>query len=73
MDKASSKILKRKPISKSQRVICEYKDGSCDVSLMITDAREITSTIKYWIPHIKVVSPESIQSSIMKDIQKYIN
>lgn len=72
MDKAATKILKRKPITKSQRIIHEYKDGSSDASLIITDAREITSTIKYWIPHIKVVSPESIQISIMKDIQRYI-
>ena len=73
LNKYAAKILKRKPISKSQRVISEYKDGSCDISLMITDAREITSIIKYWIPHVKVVSPKAIGKSIMKDIQKFIS
>ncbi len=73
LDKEATKTLKRVPISKSQRVISEYKDGSCDISLIITDAREITSIIKYWIPRIKVVSPESIKKKVMNDIQKYID
>ena len=73
LDKEATKTLKRVPISKSQRVISEYKDGSCDISLMITDFREITSIVKYWIPRIKVVSPESLKDKIMADIQKYID
>lgn len=72
VDKKATKILKRKPISQSQRIIKEYPDGSCDASVMITDEREITSIVKYWIPHIKVVSPTEIKEKIMKDIKQYL-
>lgn len=72
LDKAAAKILKRKPISNSQRVIHTYKDGSCDISLKITHEREILSIIQYWIPHIKVISPLSLQEKIMQNIQKFM-
>ena len=72
LDKAAAKILKCKPISNSQRVIHTYKDGSCDISLKITHEREILSIIQYWIPHIKVISPLSLQEKIMQNIQKFM-
>jgi len=72
LNKHAAKTLKRKPISKSQRVISEYKDGSCDISLMITHKREVTSIIQYWIPNIKVVSPQSIQDFVVENCKKFI-
>ncbi|MBT5935182.1 YafY family protein [Sulfurimonas sp.] len=72
LDKHAAKILKRKPISKSQRVISEYKDGSCDISLMITHQREITSIVQYWMPHIKVISPTSVKNFVVKNCQKFL-
>jgi len=72
LDKHAAKIIKRMPLSKSQRVLSEYKDGSCDISLMITHKREISSIVQYWIPHIKVVSPESIKQFVLKNCQKFI-
>jgi len=72
LDKHATKIIKRMPLSKSQRIISEYKDGSCDISLMITHKREISSIVQYWIPHIKIVSPESIKQFIIKNCLKFI-
>ena len=72
LDKIATKILKRKPISNSQRVIHTYKNGSCDISLNITHDREILSIIQYWIPHIKVISPLSLQEKIIQNIQKFM-
>jgi len=71
LDKHASKILKRKAISNSQRVISEYKDGSCDISLSITHEREIISIIQYWIPHIQVVSPKWIEEKVLQNIQNF--
>jgi len=73
LDELASKILKRKPISNSQRIIKEYKDGSCDVSLKITHKNEIKSIIKYWIPHIGVISPLSLKENILQDINKFMD
>jgi predicted DNA-binding transcriptional regulator YafY len=71
LDKHAAKTLKRKPISKSQRIISEYKDGSCDISLKITHEREIISIVQYWMPHIKIVSPQWIQEIVLNNIKKF--
>jgi len=73
LNKHAAKTLKRRPISKSQRVISEYKDGSCDVSLQITHEREIISIVQYWMPHIKIVSPEWINERILGNIDRFVN
>jgi len=72
LNKHAAKTLKRRPISKSQRVISEYKDGSCDISLQITHEREIISIVQYWMPHIKIVSPEWINEIILGHIDRFL-
>lgn len=72
LNKHAAKTLKRRPISKSQRVISEYKDGSCDISLQITHEREIISIVQYWMPHIKIVSPEWINERILGHIERFL-
>jgi len=72
LNKHAAKTLKRRPISKSQRVITEYKDGSCDISLQITHEREIISIVQYWMPHIKIVSPQWIHERILGHINVFL-
>jgi predicted DNA-binding transcriptional regulator YafY len=71
LDPLAAKILKRKPISASQIIESEDKDGGCEISLKITHEKEITSIIKYWIPHIKVVKPDWLRDSLMEDVKNY--
>ncbi len=73
LDELASKIFKRKPISNSQKILKEYRDGSCDIAVNITHEKEITSIVKYWIPHIRVISPLSLKKSVMKDVHKFID
>jgi hypothetical protein len=32
---------------------------------------EIVPVVKYWMPHIKVIGPESIVETIERDIEMY--
>lgn len=72
LNEHAAKTLKRRPISISQRVISEYKDGSCDISLQITHEREIISIVQYWMPHIKIVSPQWINERILNHIDRFL-
>ena len=72
ISKDVAKYFKRKPISKSQITESIYEDGSMDVSVTITDDMEITPFVKYWIPHIKVLEPDSIKEAINDDLKLYI-
>lgn len=62
IEKEVSIYFKRKPISKSQRIIKEYIDGSIEIELFITHDMEIIPTIKKYSPHVKVLSPGSLDS-----------
>lgn len=50
-----AKFFKRKPISKSQRIIQEYQDGSLDLEVMITHEMEIEPIVKMYSPDLKRV------------------
>lgn len=72
LDKHAAKRIKRKPISKTQHITKEYKDGSIDISLKITDDMEIIPIISYWVPHITVISPQSLKEQILSRMSDFI-
>ncbi|WP_373072194.1 helix-turn-helix transcriptional regulator [Sulfurimonas sp.] len=73
LDKYAAKSLKRKPISLTQRVIKEYSDGSMEISVSVTDDMEIIPIIGYWVPHIKIISPDSLKESFLKRLHEYLD
>jgi len=72
ISKEVAKYFIRKPLSKSQVIEEEQEDGSLIISVEITNDMEIIPFVKYWIPHIKVLSPLSIQQCIEKDLLTYL-
>jgi predicted DNA-binding transcriptional regulator YafY len=66
-----AKYFQRKPLSKTQKVEEMRDDGSMVISVEITDDMEIVPVVKYWLPHIRVLSPESIRNAIAEDIRTY--
>ena len=68
-----AQYFKIKPISNSQIIKNVYPDGGMDISVWITHYKEINSIIKYWLPHIKIISPKWLDEEIKKDIKKYLD
>jgi len=68
-----SRFIRRKPISPTQSIESVYEDGSFDIIVKITDEREITPLIKYWLPHLKILEPVSIKEIIKQDLTSYLN
>ncbi len=50
-----AKFFLRKPITKTQRIIEKFKDGSMDFEVMITNELEIMPIVKKYAPDLKVV------------------
>ena len=73
ISKEIAKYFQRKPISKTQKIESFYKDGSMDISVEITNDMEIIPLVKYWVPYIKVLEPQSIKEVIQKDLEYYLN
>ncbi len=72
IDAKIEKYFRRKPISKTQKIVASHEDGSVEISISITHDMEIIPLIKYWIPHIKVIEPKRIQDEIERDLRKYL-
>lgn len=67
-----SKYFRRKPISRTQRLIKTYQDESCDIELTVTDLMEIIPTIQRYIPFVKIVEPIELKNEINKNIEMYM-
>ncbi len=72
LDAKVAKYFKRKPISKTQRILKTYHDGSCDIELYITDFMEIIPTVQRYIPYIKVIRPDTLAEIVYKNLNEYM-
>ncbi len=72
LDIEVAKYFIRKPISKTQRVIKEYDNGSCEIELYISDFMEIIPTIQKFLPHIMVIEPPKLKNIIQKNLSEYL-
>lgn len=72
IDKQIAKYFLRKPL-KGQKTLGKYPDGSLEICLNITNEMEILPLICYYIPHIKVLSPDSIKDSVRERIAQYLD
>ncbi len=72
IEKDIAKYFERKPLP-TQSIIGKDRDGSLEISLYITNFMEIIPIIKYWMPHIRVLSPQSLKEEIKDDIDRYLS
>ena len=56
-----------------QQIVKEMDDGGLLVSSQYVSSLQLLSLIRYWMPHIHVVSPDSLQSELMDGLKAYIN
>jgi len=69
----ATKYFERIPISPTQIIESIYDDGSKDIVIKITHEMEIIPLVKYWVPHLKIISPLSIQEIVENDLRAYLN
>ena len=64
--------FKQRQLLPNQSIIKELSDGSLLLSSKVPHPRQLMSLIRYWIPNIKIVSPEKYQSELANELQQYI-
>lgn len=62
--------FKRRTLLPNQDILHELEDGGLLLSSRIQHPTQIVPLIKYWIPHIEVVSPPSIKNQVLSDLTK---
>ncbi|MEA1953767.1 MAG: WYL domain-containing protein [Campylobacterota bacterium] len=71
LDAKVAKYFLRMPISKSQRVMKTYEDGSMDLEFYITDYMEIIPIIQRYMPYVGVIEPEGLRDVVEENMKAY--
>lgn len=73
--KISHKIadyFKRRKLIANQVIEKELEDGGLIVSAKVGHSDQILPIVRYWIPNIRIISPESLQLDMEKTIVEYL-
>ncbi len=72
VDKSIADYFKLKKQLSSQKITEEHDNGNLTISFTVTHEEDIDNIIKSWLPHIKVISPESFRQKIKKELEEYV-
>lgn len=64
--------FKRRKLVANQVIEKELEDGGLIVSTKVAHVNQILPTVRHWIPHIRIISPEGLQAEMERDIRSYL-
>ena len=67
-----SQHFKAKKYLPSQKIIEEKENGALVLSFTVTQELEMMDIVKRWIPHIKIITPQSMKEKINKELFEYL-
>ena len=65
--------FKQRSILPEQQIVKELGDGGLLVSSKINHDMQLLPLIRFWIPHLKIVSPERLQHEMEVELKEYLN
>jgi len=65
--------FKRRKLLACQVIEKELEDGGLIVSAKIAHINQILPTVRYWLPHIRIISPEGLQAEMAAEIAAYVD
>jgi len=67
-----AKYFKLKKFLPSQKILSEDGEGALTLSYTVSSQNEVITLIKQWIPHMKVIAPESLVWMMKGVAKKYL-
>jgi predicted DNA-binding transcriptional regulator YafY len=64
--------FKRRKLIANQVIEKELEDGGLIVSAKIGHVNQVLPIVRYWIPHLRVISPEGLQAELERDLARYV-
>lgn len=64
--------FKRRKLIANQVIEKELEDGGLIVSAKVGHENQVMPIVRYWLPHIRIISPEGLQAEMEKDLRKYL-
>jgi predicted DNA-binding transcriptional regulator YafY len=64
--------FKRRKLIANQVIEKELEDGGLIVSAKVGHSNQVLPIVRYWIPHIRIISPEGLQMEMEKELRDYL-
>lgn len=64
--------FKRRKLIANQVIEKELENGGLIVSAKVGHVNQVLPIVRYWIPHIRIISPEGLQGSLNEKLSEYI-
>jgi predicted DNA-binding transcriptional regulator YafY len=65
--------FKRRRLIANQVIEKELEDGGLIVSAKVGHPNQVLPIVRYWIPHIRIISPEGLQAEMERDLAGYVD
>jgi len=65
--------FKRRKLIANQVIEKELEDGGLIVSAKVGHANQVLPIVRYWIPHIRIISPAGLQDEMEEELAAYIS
>ena len=65
--------FKRRRLIANQVIEKELEDGGLIVSAKVGHPNQIVPIVRYWIPHVRIISPETLQLDMEAGLADYVN
>ena len=64
--------FKRRAIIANQSIVKELQDGGLIVSAKVGHANQVMPQVRYWIPHVRIISPHGMQRQLNAELSAYL-
>jgi predicted DNA-binding transcriptional regulator YafY len=64
--------FKRRKLIANQVIEKELEDGGLIISAKVGHPNQVVPIVRYWIPHIRIISPEGLQAEMEKELAEYL-
>ena len=65
--------FKRRKLIANQVIEKELEDGGLIVSAKVGHPNQVLPIVRYWIPHIRIISPEGLQGGLETELASYLH
>jgi predicted DNA-binding transcriptional regulator YafY len=73
IDAAIAGYFKRRKLIANQVIEKELEDGGLIVSARVGHLNQVLPIVRYWIPHIRIISPEGLQAELDQELRGYLD
>ncbi|TWH77124.1 putative DNA-binding transcriptional regulator YafY [Azomonas agilis] len=73
VDKEAAIHFKRRKLINNQVIEKELEEGGLIISALIGHTKQVLPIVRYWIPHLRIISPEDIRSELELGLAAYLD